>query len=448
MHLDTAGYFDYYICSACLQKSAYVLGWATSIFSYGLLEVDRDFLSASFYSIIQEDYFIYNELVIFPRLYVDGLYFSNLSKSEYSETYVGFSDNYIIKIEQEPCDQKVNDLAREIDIIRYLNTQGCVSCPQLLSTGRLDSGQRYLIQERIMSARELNYADMAFSIIEQKRLGVSQADFRKQNLIFDAHGICFIIDYDQARVNDSFVDMNIFDYFGLFATYFVTHGYDMAQIACLFHDGSFNLAETTIMKKQVTTHTDMGIYHSIATPDIFIYGIRSLEPRVAVLDLIEFKKGETVLDVGCNMGLLGHYLTDRGCVVTGIDMDFAITRVAKMVANIVRKSIRFYSYDLDTCAISERYDTVCLFSVIHHVKNFSDVAHNIAGCCRRIIIECKLYESGSKFVNGQWTPGSGWQCNSIPELIAYLERHFSGFKFDKYYGVGDRDRHILAFVRS
>lgn len=385
---------------------------------------------------------------MFSDIDVGGLHFSNIIKSEYSETCVGFNDNYIIKIEQEKCDQKVRDLSGEVAIVRYLNEHGCISCPQLLSDGYLDSGQRYLIQERVMPVYAFNYADMIFSIIEQKRFGISQADFRRANLIFDASGICFIIDYDQARRNNSFIDMPNLAYLRLFRNFFASCGYVQDNIDKLFCNGSFNLAETTIMKKQITTHTDMGIYRSIATPDIFINGLRSLEPRRAALDLIEFKNGETVLDVGCNMGLLGHYLTDRGCVVTGVDMDLAITRAAKMVANIVGKNIRFYQYDLDTCAVPENYDTVCLFSVVHHAKNFADVARSLAGCCRRIIIECKLYEFGSKFVNGQWVPGSSWQCSSIPELIAYLEKHFSGFKFDKYYGVGDRDRHILAFVRS
>ena len=86
--------------------------------------------------------------------------------------------------------------------------------------------------------------------------------------------------------------------------------------------------------------------------------------------------GKSVLDVGCNMGLLSHYLHDKGCKVTGIDMDEKVITGAKMVANILGKDIDFKYLDLDHAKIEEEYDTVCLFSVIHHVANFKEV--NIA----------------------------------------------------------------------
>jgi len=385
---------------------------------------------------------------MFTEIDMDGLHFSNVTKSEYSETYVGFSDNYIIKIEQAKCGAKYNDLLGEIRVIRELNNLECVSCPRLLTQGRLESGQVYCIQERIKPACIFNYADMVFSILEQKCLGVSQADFRQQNLIFDSSGICYIIDYDQARIGKQFIKMNVIDYFGLFDNYLVGVGYDKNKIVSLFRNGSFNLAATTIMHKQITTNTDTGIYHSINTPELFIDGARSLNARSNLLDLIEFKKDEKVLDVGCNMGLLSHYLYDRGCQVTGFDMDLPITRVAKMVANILGKKITFFQYDLDSGPFAGYYDTICLFSVIHHAKNFPGAASNVARCCNRIIIECKFNESGSKYINGGWAPASSWSCQTLPELIGYLEKHFSGFKFEKHYGVGDRDRHIMSFRKT
>ena len=146
-----------------------------------------------------------------------------------------------------------------------------------------------------------------------------------------------------------------------------------------------------------------------------------MNPRLSALNTIEFKKGESVLDIGCNMGLLGHYLHDRGCRVTGIDMDRKIIIGAKMVANILNKDIQFKHLDLDTEKIEANYDTICLFSVIHHVKKFKQITENIAQRCNRIILECGLKEHGSKPIGDKWTNTSGWEFNSFQELVRYFE---------------------------
>jgi glycosyltransferase involved in cell wall biosynthesis len=148
------------------------------------------------------------------------------------------------------------------------------------------------------------------------------------------------------------------------------------------------------------------------------------------------------------MGLLSHYLYDRGCRITGVDMDPKIVIGAKMAANILGKDISFEHLDVDNGPITENYDTICLFSVIHHVKNFSRVTENIAQKCSRIILECGLKEHGSKPVGGEWTKTSGWEFASLEQLTDYLEKVFTGFKFRNYYGSVDRNRHIIALVKQ
>jgi len=407
-------YFDYY----GYPLYVFSLEWCVTFFSFTNEMEDQEYLSVCIYPVRQDNCFIHDELTIFPDVYVDGFVFSNLMKSTYSETYVGFNENYIIKIEQKKCINKLNDLKKCIEIVRYLNARGCVSCPQLLLDGQLDSGQPYCIQERIKPAYDFCYADMIFAIIEQKCLGVCQGDFKRENLIFAANGICFIVDYDQAIIDNCFIEMSNFAYLDWFESYFKSRWhfdasyyelfqYERFEINCLFRNGSFNLATTTIMKKQVTTDTDSGIYHNFSTTDIFISGARSFRSRLQILNSMKFKKLEAVLDIGCNLGLLGHYLKDRGCVVTGVDMDPLIVKAAKMVANIVRKDIRFYHHDLDVDPITEFYDTICLFSVLHHARDCSKVAYTVAQNCNRVIIESKLHEVGSKFVNGKWVASGG-----------------------------------------
>jgi len=233
-----------------------------------------------------------------------------------------------------------------------------------------------------------------------------------------------------------------------FADIYSFGGFEKEEVLRLFKNNSFNLAETSIFKEQITTNTESGIYHSLHTDKIYIDGARNLDSRLAALNAIEFTKGEKVLDVGCNMGLLSHYLHDRGCRVTGIDMDKKIIVGAKMVANILNKNIRFQYLDLDTAKIEDEYDTICLFSVIHHVANFQQATENISQKCNRIILECSLQEHGAKPVSGRWVRASGWEFDCSQKLIDYLETVFRGFKFQRYYGRVDRQREIMTFVKE
>jgi glycosyltransferase involved in cell wall biosynthesis/SAM-dependent methyltransferase len=395
------------------------------------------------------------------QIIVDGLKFTGVTRTKHRNNSVGFNDKYIIKVEHEKHPLKLRSLSAEIEVIKYLNSRQCVSCPTLVSEGRLKSGERYFIQERVESQRRFNTADMLFSILEQKNFGVCQGDLKKENLIFDSDSVCHIIDYDQAVYDERFVQMSNIEYLEWFAQFFVNRwkefghtdfykscGYDRNEIYGLFENGSFNLAATTLFKEQITTDSKSGIYHSLKTDEVYINGARDLNSRLSALDTIEFKKAESVLDVGCNMGLLAHYLYDRGCRVTGIDMDRKIVIGAKMVANILGKDIQFKHLDLDAESIETNYDTVCLFSVIHHVKKFKKVTENIAQKCNRIILECRLKEDGSKPVGGIWTDTSRWEFSSLNELVNYLETVFRGFKFQNYHGLVDRDRQIISFTKK
>jgi len=395
------------------------------------------------------------------QIVVDGLIFTNVKRTKHLNNSVGFNDKYIIKIEHEKHPLKLRSLSDEIEIIKHLNSRDCVSCPRLVSEGRLKTGERYFIQERIESQQGFNTADMVFSILEQKNFGVCEGDLKKENLIFDSDSVCYIIDYDQAIHDERFVRMGNIEYLDWFAQFFADRWrrfghtdfykwgeYDKNEIFGLFKNDSFNLAATTLFKEQITTNTKSGIYHSLRTDKVYIDGARDLNPRLSVLNTIEFKKGESVLDIGCNMGLLGHYLHDRGCRVTGIDMDRKIIIGAKMVANILNKDIQFKHLDLDSAKIETKYHTIFLFSVIHHVKRFKQVTENIVQKCSRIILECGLKEHGSKPIGGKWTATSGWEFNSLQKLVCYLETVFRGFKFQKCHGKVDRDRQIISFVKK
>jgi len=397
------------------------------------------------------------------KLTVDGLDFYKVAKTQNEDTSVGYGDKHIIKIKHSYNPRKLCSFDQEVDIIQHLNAQGCVSCPRLVSQGTLDTGERYYIQERVFGKRDFNVADLIFAMLEQKSFGVCQGDLKPDNLFFENSGICQIIDYDQAIRDDSMREMGNLEFLDWFNTFFVARwkslgfefddfysfgGFTRAEVLSLFKDGAFNLAATSLFQEQITTHTQSGIYHSLDSKHIYIDGARTLDERRAVLDDIQFQPDETILDVGCNTGLLCHYLHDKDCRVSGIDMDPKIILGAHMVANILGKSIQFDTLDLDVADIENTYDTICLFSVIHHVKEFDKATKNIAQKCRRIILECSLNENGAKPLQGRWIHTSGWQFQNQGELVEYLEQVFEGFKFQKSHGQVDRNRCILSFVKA
>ena len=396
----------------------------------------------------------------------------------------------VIKVEFVPHFRKKNDLQRESDIIAELNAAGCVSVPQLLSKGELPvdairqaltaelvchlelagvSSFRYLIMQYVESSSNVPLADILVSILEQKSLGVYHGDVKPANLRFDEmRGVCILIDYDQATLLSTGIKkLNAEAYLkwcdsqdkARYPTGSGTwrrHFNGLSQwfhLAPLFKSGSFNLAQTTPYKRQATTNTKTGVYHTIKHPIVFADGVRDLHDRSTVLDQLGFSVGETVLDVGCNAGLLVHYLASRGCRPTGIELDPSIVVSAKMVANIIGVSANFISQDLDELMALDSFDTICLFSVIHHTSKLEENGRKIAAACKRILIECRLAENGKKpyvDVNGRvrWIETSVWAYSNENELISGLLKLFPGFTVAKKIGESGKGRIITEMTKS
>ncbi|MMZ44627.1 Ubiquinone biosynthesis O-methyltransferase [compost metagenome] len=396
----------------------------------------------------------------FPReLVVDGIKFANIKLTNSRTNSVGFNEKYIVKIEHDINFNKSNNLENEIKIVSYLNECGCVTCPKLISSGVLDSGERYFIQERIFSEGRPTTADLLLSLIEQKNLGVFHGDLKPENIIFNGT-ICYLIDYDQAEYNESFKNINntsfvefiphylnkkynCKDFLDLFGNYF-----DKDEMLFLLKGGSLNLAKTTVFRKQCTTLEVDGAYHSLNHNEIYINGARDLKIRSRILDDIYFQPNERILDVGCNMGLLSHYLHDRGCIVTGIDLDPYVIYGAKIVSNILHKKIDFKCIDADTLTEQKVFDTIFMFSVLQHIEDVKKFGKYISGKCNRIIIENGLYEKGIKPKESKWQESTYWNFTSLEELVSFIEDTFIGFKFEKNYGTVDRSRYILSFIKE
>ena len=390
---------------------------------------------------------------------------------------------FFIKIEIHHDSGKANSLEEEAGIMTFLNRKGCISCPQVVAHGcldrrriesLLDDRQRkvldrvkqtefpFILQQFVPAAAGVTLPDMLLSYIEQKSLGIYQGDPRPDNLRFDeVRGVCCLIDYDQAEyLPPEVVAMDNLAFlewcagrsrekygFASLWHYFPEMDFDR-HVRPLFRGHAFDLGSTTLYRRQRTTLMPCGIYHSLNDDRLYAGGERDIQARTRLLDGIDFTAGERVLDVGCNAGLMSLYLCDRGCRVTGMDLDRSIVTGARFIANILGRRIDYHCIDLDKDPLPGSYDTVMLFSVIHHTKRMHANARRIADCCRRIIIECRLVEHGAKPEQEKWVRTSNWEYRSTKEMITGLEKLFPGFFLKANHGRVDRERYILEFVRA
>mgnify|MGYP003112450686 CR=1 FL=1 len=396
---------------------------------------------------------------------------------------VDTSGEYLIKIQVRESEKKQNNISEEYEIIKSLNEKGCKTCPTAYEFGNISKSEviskledenakqvinsleeeelSYIIQDYISHTEEYSFADVLLTLIEQKALGVYQGDVKPQNIRYDEDSrICYFIDYDQSIIlSDEQKSLSNEEYFSFCSQYdkdkygignWTRHFDDyFCNFSQVIIDGRLNLANTSLLRDQVTTNSVSGIYHTIDEKDVFAVGSRGIDERASLLQNTEFKKGEKVLDIGCNTGLLSMYLHDRGCSVTGVDNDPLITEASKIVSNIVGKDIDYYHMDLDDVdQIEEKFDTIMLFSVFHHTKNVIENAKKISNSCNRFIIETRLMERGSQPIKkGLWGKTTSWDFRNLDEMSAYFESIFDGFKFKKNLGMGNKSRYILEFTK-
>lgn len=384
--------------------------------------------------------------------------FRGVTRTGSRTSSIGWSTDGVLKIEHERNSRKLRSLAEEIEVVEYLNSRGCVSCPRLLEKGTLSSGEPFAVFERLKTRGKPRTADMLLSLLEQKNLGVYQGDFKPSNMVFDG-SICYLVDYDQAQTSSSFAGMGNVEFLDWIAADFQARRnqdfYTQKDrrfirddfVGC-FRNDAFDMSLTTVLANQVTTNTKSGIYHRISYPQIFTDGARDITHRVPVLKRIGVKEGESILDVGCNLGLVSHYFCNRGCSVTGIDMDPNVIRAAKIISNIIGKNITYEVCDMSTVNLDQKFDTVCLFSVFHHIRDIPHASSYISSHARRVILESRLRESGSVPEKRGWKRTNTWKFDSVSEMARYIESLLCGFHLEKEWGTVDRNRHILTFLQT
>jgi SAM-dependent methyltransferase len=392
------------------------------------------------------------------------LTFGPFSSNSRGETSIAIdtSGKYFIKVQLRRNPRKALSMKEEYDVMRRLNGFRCQSCPIVYEHGTIEgisglNGSEYIIQENVPDDGGHSMADVLLSMIEQKYLGVYQGDIKPANLRFNRKsGICVIIDYDQAVLLDHKTAMLDNQDFMKFCDEYDKIKYGHGQWTRHFSDVSLapyfvgtalDLSKTSIFHLQKTTNSQSGIYHTIDTKDLFVQGSRAFDIRSKLLDSIDFKLNERVLDVGCNAGLLSLYLDDKDCSVVGVDNDPYIVKAAQIVSNIMGKDVEYRHLDLDQVDHLDQFDTIMLFSVFHHTRYPTENARKISNSCSRFIIETRLTESGKQPIDGIWTDTTRWSFKDLSEMTQAFESIFQGFKFKRNVGCVDKGRYILEFVR-
>ena len=385
---------------------------------------------------------------------------------------------YKIRLNENP--KKANTLEEEYEILKLLNKKNCLSAPKAYECGEIrgvainkalnhnlaepEQSYFYYSQEYLPDTGDFTLPDVVLAIIEQKQLGVYHGDIKPSNIRFSSSDkICKLIDYDQSVVlpeaqitspNTAFFDwLDTYEqeYYGHNSwlrhfNFDIKNSKHLLSLDFFFND-SFDLASTQIYQTQRTTNSATGIYHSLTDSRVFLEGSRPCAHRLSALDQVEFQEGESVLDVGCNSGLLSLYLSSRGCNVTGVDNDEHIIYGATAIANILGHKIFYQHVDLDLVPALPKVDTVMLFSVLHHTRDVVNNAKKISESTSRIIIESRLTERGSQPDpnSASWLPTCSWDFSTEGELVELHEKLFSGFKLHQCLGISDKNRHLHEY---
>jgi SAM-dependent methyltransferase len=108
-----------------------------------------------------------------------------------------------------------------------------------------------------------------------------------------------------------------------------------------------------------------------------------------VVELLNAKPGERILDLGCGDGVLTRKLHDMGCDMVGIDSSPELIQAALGLA--LNVSVQD-AYEID---FNEEFDAVFSNAVLHWLKDADRVLHNVFRALRpggRFVAECGGYK--------------------------------------------------------
>lgn len=179
-----------------------------------------------------------------------------------------------------------------------------------------------------------------------------------------------------------------------------------------------------------------------------------------LLEVLDAKQGEHILDLGCGTGYLTQQIHDLGANVKGTDSSPEMIRQAK----ITYPDIDFAVEDATSFKVKEKYDAVFSNAVLHWIKNtdaMMDCVYNSLKPGGRFVAEMggkgnvqKLIEATKQVLrNHGYTKQAEtqvWYFPSIAEYATKLEAH--GFRvtfaahFDRKTPLQDGDQGVSKWI--
>lgn len=180
-----------------------------------------------------------------------------------------------------------------------------------------------------------------------------------------------------------------------------------------------------------------------------------------LIELLNPKAGEKILDLGCGTGVLAYQLHLMGCVITGIDASLEMIKEAK------RKfpDINFICVDAGQFSREEKYDAVFSNAVLHWVKDQDSVLKNVYCHLRpggRFVAELGAKGNVEKILRSlkniltlhgylEQASVENWYFPSVAEYAGKLEEH--GFEilfiecYDRPTALKDSEKGIVDWLK-
>jgi SAM-dependent methyltransferase len=158
----------------------------------------------------------------------------------------------------------------------------------------------------------------------------------------------------------------------------------------------------------------------------------------AILDLLDARAGERVLDVGCGTGHQAATLAVGGVTVVGIDGDAAMLEISRVEHPEVRVVLgdAQESFALREAADGDPFDAVLSNAALHWMPRQDDVVEGVASVLRtggRLVVEmggvgnCARATAAIRSARGEIgldpDVATSWTFPSPGEQAARLERH-------------------------
>lgn len=163
----------------------------------------------------------------------------------------------------------------------------------------------------------------------------------------------------------------------------------------------------------------------------------------SLIEVLNPKAGEHILDLGCGTGDLAHEILLMGCVITGIDSSDQMIEKAKNKYD----GIKFVCADVCDFKMNESYDAVFSNAVLHWIKNHDAVLENVfshlkpggrfvaefgaKGNVEKIRVELKNVLKKHGFIKQAGI--SNWYFPSVAEYSNKLEEHGFEIRFIESY---------------